>query len=87
MPRRKINIQEKVADIFKRHELYHDYSIISPSKVEVEVVWGDWKHEHGALTQFMNLNGFRQIDERVTEEDGSDCYSSVHTYQLKQYCK
>lgn len=87
MPRRSINIQDKVADIFKRHELYHDYSITSPSKVEVHIEWGDWKHEHGALNQIMNLNGFRQVEERVTEEDGSDCYSAIHTYQLKQYCK
>ena len=42
--------------------------------------FGDWKHEHGYADYVMSENGFKKIKEKVTEEDGSDCYSAIHTY-------
>lgn len=48
--------------------------------VVIEIEWGDWKHEHGYADYVMKQNGFTKIKEEVTEEDGSDCYSSNHYY-------
>jgi hypothetical protein len=48
--------------------------------VSVSVEWGDWKHSHGFLDFLMSQLGFTLFKERVTEEDGSDTYSSIHYY-------
>lgn len=46
----------------------------------IRIDWGDWKHEHGYADYVMLQNEFVKVSEDVTEEDGSDCYSSIHTY-------
>ena len=46
----------------------------------VGISWGDWKHEHGAADYLMQLLGYGKIGENLTEEDGSDCYSSTHYF-------
>ena len=48
--------------------------------VHVSISWGDWKHDHGWCTELMRHLGYMKIGEVVTEEDGSDCYSAIHTY-------
>jgi hypothetical protein len=50
--------------------------------IAVEVIWGDWKHEHGRLDWLVeqNFSNLRSIIKQTTEEDGSDCYSAVHYY-------
>ena len=58
---------------------------ISDSKtltVAIEIIWGDWKHDHAYADYVMKQNGFTKIHEEVTEEDGSDCASSIHYYHL-----
>ena len=47
----------------------------------ISVHWGDWKHSHGYLDYLMRQFGYQRIDEVVTEENGSDCYSSDHYYK------
>lgn len=54
----------------------------SAFSVAIDVTWGDWKHSHGWLDHLMELRGFKLQKETVTEEDGSDCYSSTHIYSL-----
>lgn len=49
--------------------------------VSIVIEWGDWKHEHGYADYIMQQHGFKKIKEDVTEEDGSDCYSSIHYYK------
>ena len=46
----------------------------------IEITWGDWKHEHGYADYVMLQNDFVRVGEELTEEDGSDCYSSIHKY-------
>ena len=41
-------------------------------KVEIEIGWGDWKHDHLYCDHIMKENGYTLINEVVTEEDGSD---------------
>lgn len=47
---------------------------------DILIEWGDWKHDHICLQYVMQEYGYNQVDERVTQEDGSDCYSSVHSF-------
>ena len=51
-------------------------------EIYIEIEWGDWKHEHGYADYVMKTKGFRKTNEEVTDEDGSDCYSSVHYYKF-----
>ncbi len=54
-------------------------------KIRIEIEWGDWKHDHGNADFVMETAfGFDDVEETVTEEDGSDCYSSIHTYARKK---
>ena len=48
----------------------------------VDIHWGDWKHEHLWAKNLMEFLGYKEIGNKVTEEDGSDCYSAEH-YFLK----
>lgn len=58
-------------------------------KVVYGIEWGDWKHDHLAseelAKQFFGSN--INIDDVVTEEDGSDTYSANHeiTFDLDNY--
>lgn len=47
----------------------------------VEIIWGDWKHAHLRADYLMEQFGFKAVDEYVTEDDGSDTYSSIHKYE------
>lgn len=71
-------------------ELYHYlndnrmYAEIYSNKDEETIIgisWGDWKHDHGYLVELMKHIGYEEYDEIVTEEDGSDCYSSEHYFR------
>ena len=79
-------LEKKVADLFKEKELYYEWGVYSEGidkyVIEVVVEWGDWKHDHAYLDWVMNENGFVKTNEVVTEDDGSDCYSAVHTFKV-----
>ena len=49
--------------------------------ISVEIDWGDWKHDHAYCDYLMKERGYVLMDEQVTEENGSDCYSSIHYYE------
>ena len=73
-------------DIIQKHlrDNESDYSSIwidNNGIVSILVEWGDWKHSHARLDYVMkHYLGYTLIKEQVTEEDGSDTYSSVHYY-------
>ena len=48
----------------------------------VDIHWGDWKHQHLWAENLMGFLGYKEIGNKVTDEDGSDCYSAEH-YFLK----
>lgn len=74
----------------KIYELMHEHHIMGElvdyceqkKMVAVEVIWGDWKHEHGRLDWLIGKTfpNLRSIHTTTTEEDGSDCYSAIHYY-------
>lgn len=63
---------------------FDDCSTYSDGSVSVSIEWGDWKHEHGYLDVLMGYIGYGKDDEDVTDENGSDCYSSVHSFSKSE---
>lgn len=61
--------------------------------IDITINWGDWKHEHRRLDLIMydiiyeyNKDlAFKlyKVEEKITEEDGSDTYSSIHYYEIE----
>jgi len=51
--------------------------------VEVEISWGDWKHDHLRVKWLMEEIGAVRLGSVVTEENGSDCYSAVHRFYVR----
>lgn len=74
------NNYDKVLAILKEGHISGDVTTNNDKSIEILVEWGDWKHEHTYLKYLMNKNGFVQVSEKITEENGSDCYSARHTY-------
>ena len=55
--------------------------------IEIEIIWGDWKHSHlrcdWLIDDYLNEHNIRCIkSETITEDDGSDTYSSIHYYYI-----
>lgn len=86
-----MNIETIYKDIDK---LIQDSNIwaevgIDPSNntIEIGITWGDWKHDHlhcdWLIDDYLNEHSLRCIkSETVTEENGSDTYSSIHYYYI-----
>ena len=70
----------RVRNLLSSHQMYYSISVINSSSVSISVDDGDWKHEHLALQRLMEENGFTLVCKENIREDGSDCYSAVHTY-------
>jgi len=51
------------------------------NKVVIEIIWGDWKHDHLRANWIASEYDYRCTDEYETESDDSDCYSAVHVYE------
>ena len=58
-----------------------EYNEWEDEQIEIEIEWGDWKHDHLCCDHIMRENGYTLINEVVTEENGSDTYSSIHYYR------
>lgn len=59
------------------------YTQMGRKVISVHIDWGDWSHSHRWCVTLMGYLGYTEIGNRVTEEDGSDCYSAEH-YFLKE---
>lgn len=49
--------------------------------VYVEISYGDWKHDHLRCDYLMKTMGYKLKEEKVTRQDSSDCYDSIHIYE------
>lgn len=56
------------------------YQVSGTTAIAVDISWGDWKHEHLWCRDLMNFLGYAEIGSKVTEENGSDCYSAIHYF-------
>lgn len=61
-----------------------NYEFESAEPLSIYVFRGDCEHDHIALDETLELYGFIQTDNQVTEEFGDNCYSSIHQYQLNE---
>lgn len=57
--------------------------IVKTPIYRISISWGDWKHDHGWLDSLMSYIDYEAFNEIVTEENGSDCYSSEHIFVSK----
>lgn len=76
----KKNLQEVNKEF---NENSNDFSAVQSGEdgFAIHIEWGDWKHEHAYADYVMRKHGFEKTDETLTEDDGSDCYSSIHYYK------
>lgn len=72
----------RIYNFLKDNGVYADVWKENGVAIAVSIEWGDWKHEHLWARDLMSYLGYVEIGSRVTEEDGSDCYSAEH-YFLK----
>ena len=78
MSENAIIIENILSDNHIMGELVEDLNNV----VAVEIIWGDWKHEHArfkylVFERFKNIKNYSQV---TTEENGSDCYSAIHRF-------
>lgn len=73
---------EQISEILRNEDLCADVWDESENVVAVEINRGDWKHEHGFLLELVTeqMPGIKKVTCKVTEEDGSDCYSAIHRF-------
>ena len=72
---------KKVQEFLKEKDADYSDLAITENGIEISVEWGDWKHSHLFLDYLMKELDYHKSHEQVTEEDGSDCYSSIHYYE------
>lgn len=58
------------------------YPSLSGDKVNVEISWGDWKHDHLRTNWIVANIGGELVSQWTTEEDESDCYSGIHQFKF-----
>ena len=78
----KINqdsVSKDMASIFKKYKVAYEWYLVG-NDIRISIEWGDWKHDHYLIDYAMKEKGYTKVGETMTEEDGSDCYSSVHRY-------
>ena len=77
--------ENKLADDIEKYltdnQLYPADVFAADTRVMVEIHWGDWKHDHLRCDDLMKAKGYGLVEEEVTEEDGSDCYSAIRHYE------
>lgn len=77
---------DKINEIMRNNDLYGEvYDEVHDENnhvVAVEINWGDWKHSHLRLDWLVQkeMPELKKVQEEVTEEDGSDCYSAIHRF-------
>ena len=86
---------EALSAYLAEHSLHYDISPVFKSNTgkplpdnhvyDVNIEWGDWKHDHGYCDYLMSEIGYVKINEATTEENGSDCYSAIHRYAYKEW--
>lgn len=83
-----------VTDYLAKHEL--SYEVYTPAQIEglpipenhvheINIEWGDWKHDHAYCDYLMQQAGYTRIAEQVTEEDGSDTFSAIRRYAFTDW--
>lgn len=83
------NLGHELEDHFSKLGVYYEIWPCDNNSLCVEISWGDWKHDHlwcdYEVKNFLKSKGHEVVsnDTQVTEEDGSDTYSAIHSYIIK----
>lgn len=81
-----MSIQErdqKILQIFKDNNLHYEWGWNLGGNLEVEVMHGDWRHDHLFLRHVMRENGYEEVDLRyIGPPTGDDSYSAVHVFAV-----
>lgn len=75
-----LETERKIQKYLDDHNLWGEVSV-QDGTVYVEIHWGDWKHDHWYCQDLMSELGYTLVGKEVTEEDGSDAFSAIHTYE------
>ena len=73
---------ERIAKFLEDNGVYAE--VYTPHIIVNVLINGDWKHQHGWGDVLMGYLGYKKVNEKVTEENGSDWYGSIHRYVLVQ---
>ena len=75
---------ETIETMLRKNDLWANvYENKLSNEICVQINWGDWKHDHLKCKWIMLENGFEHTKEEIIDEDGSDCYSSIHYFVKK----
>ena len=80
-------LAQELSDYVYENGAYYDI-YAEDNEIIACIDWGDWKHDHlwfdHIAREFLEDRGYKvvDIDEEVTEDDGSDTYSAIHTITL-----
>ena len=80
-----VDLINKINNYFNENNLYCDVCwagrfALGVQMIEIEVRWGDWKHEHLRMKYLLeNIYKVIKWDSETTEENGTDCYSARYT--------
>lgn len=78
---------EHIKSTFKEHQLFvEEVYQIEDNEILVCISWGDWKYEHLRCGSIMKGLGYMKVQEVITEDNGTDCYSSEHIHQDLAMC-
>lgn len=80
IPDYSLPLEQMIQKFLSDNSCYADLAEVSKERIILSISWGDWKHDHGWADTLMRYLGWSCDDEIVTEENGSDCYSSDHYY-------
>lgn len=80
--------EKELLQYLQDKNFYHEAYIYNDA-LYIEINWGDWKHDHLRATYLVEdfFSKKKEIlkvvgAERITEENGSDCYSATHMYKI-----
>lgn len=81
------NLIMELNEYLRANNFYEFAYQVGKNAFEVEINWGDWKHEHLRLQikvhNFFRARGYEIMHEReIIEDDGSDTYSAIHTFEV-----
>lgn len=71
---------EELQKLLREKNIFGELEEISDKYITLQIDWGDWKHDHNYADYIMSEFGYYLIGKKITEEDGSDCYSALHYY-------
>jgi len=80
-------LAQELSDYVYENGAYYDI-YAEGNEIIACIDWGDWKHDHlwfdHIAREFLEDRGYKvvDIDTTVTEDDGSDTYSAIHTITL-----